>query len=110
MIKGNQLVASPHLQQDGGAVFELGKRLALEKGIPDYKGVIVGKGRSHLPLFPGTRRIHCFSWTGDSTSEVIVSVHSKNVQWTGHTVSPKQLKDHHFIAILESHPTGRLAR
>ena len=105
-LQGNKIHASEHLKQDGGAVFNLGKQFAIERNIPNYQGIILSCGRSHVQIMQGVRRNHIFSWTGDGTSEIVESVHDKMVNWISHGISHKDLSRHRFISILEGHSTG----
>ena len=63
-------------------------------------------GRSVLPILEGVKTNHVISWIGDTTTELVESAHSKNVNWTQHGITAASLHNHHVIAILESHSTS----
>ena len=105
-LHDKKLVQSPAMIQDGSAIFNLGRQLAAERKIDNYQGLILSVGRSVLPVLEGVKSNHVLSWTGDTTSQLIESTHSKIVNWEQHGVEPASLRNHHVIAILESHPTG----
>ena len=105
-IDNSKLVQSAHMTQDGGAIFHLGKLLAAEKGISDYQGLIISVGKASLPLCKGVRYNHTISWVGDTTSALTTSCFSRNIDWRQQGIESSQLRNHHVIAILESHPTG----
>ena len=105
-MQGSKVHASDHLRQDGGAIFELGKRLAIEKGIANYQGIVISVGKPHTQLLQGTKTNHIWSWTGDTTSEITETVRNKTVKWSDEGIPAHRLKDHRVIVVLESHPTG----
>ena len=48
--RGAQIIASAHLKQDGGAIFGLGRKLAEEKNVSNYSGIVLACGESHIGL------------------------------------------------------------
>lgn len=102
LAKRNSTEPSTAALRDGYATFNLGKKLAVEAGIDNYRGVIIGNARRYVPTLQTVKTMHTFSWNGGFDSELkeIQFDGGKLIDWTKFTTN---LQSHRYIAILEGH-------